>query len=144
MPSKIRIFLWFNDRAQDAAKFYVSIFRKSRLLSHGPRSASLRLDELELILFNGGPYYKLNPAASLFVTCRTQAEIDYYWEKLSAGGRILRCGWLTDKFGVTWQIMPDILGGLLEKDDTGQVMQAMLKMKKLDISKLKRARTAGR
>jgi predicted 3-demethylubiquinone-9 3-methyltransferase (glyoxalase superfamily) len=144
MSSKLRPFLWFNDGAPAAAKFYVSVFPSARLLSSDARSASFVWQGVEFILFNGGPHLKVTPAVSFFVTCRTQREIDYYWKKLSVGGEILRCGWVTDKFGVTWQIVPAVLSVLLERDSSGRVMEAMLKMKKLDIAKLKKAAAVRR
>ncbi len=145
---KIRPFLWFDDRAAEAAKFYVSIFKNAEILSPdsvdetGITSVTLRIEGQELIAFNGGPHFKFSPAISLFVTCETQAEIDYYWERLIEGGEESRCGWLQDKFGVTWQIVPSILGDLLESDDeekAAAVMQAMLAMIKLDIAALQKA-----
>ncbi len=143
---KIRPFLWFNKNAEQAARFYVSIFKNSKIVSTSPMMTTFRLEGLEIIALNGGPPYKITPAISFFVTCRTQAEVDYFWKKLSAGGEILQCGWLTDKFGLTWQIVPSILGDLLgddEEEKSGRTMQAMLKMRKLDIAKLKKAH-AGR
>ncbi len=143
---KIRPFLWFNKNAEQAARFYVSIFKNSKIISTSSMMTTFRLEGLEIIALNGGPHYKITPAISFFVTCRTQAEVDYFWKKLSAGGEILRCGWLTDKFGLTWQIVPSILGDLLGDDDdekSSRTMQAMLKMRKLDIAKLKKAH-AGR
>ncbi len=145
---KIRPFLWFDDRAAEAAKFYVSIFKNAEILSPdsvdetGITSVTLRIEGQELIAFNGGPHFKFSPSISLFVTCETQAEIDYYWERLIEGGEESRCGWLQDKFGVTWQIVPSILGDLLESDDeekAAAVMQAMLAMIKLDIAALQKA-----
>ena len=135
-------FLWFDGKAEQAAKFYTSIFKKSKIVSTNPMSATFRINDLELIAFNGGPMYKFTPAVSFFVTCRSQKEIDYYWKKLSAGGKVVRCGWLKDKFGLSWQIIPAILGDLLGDDDeerAGRAMKAMLKMKKLNIEKLKKA-----
>jgi predicted 3-demethylubiquinone-9 3-methyltransferase (glyoxalase superfamily) len=105
-------------------------------------SATFRLDGVKFIALNGGPQFKFTEAISFFVSCKTQKEIDYFWQKLSAGGEKSRCGWLKDRFGVSWQIVPPILGELLnDKDDekSNRVMQAMLKMTKLDINKLKRA-----
>ena len=105
-------------------------------------TVSFRLDGQEFIALNGGPQYKLNKAVSFVVSCKTQAEVDYYWRKLSAGGEKVRCGWLKDKFGVTWQVVPTVLEELMSSKDAAKsqrVMQAMLKMVKLDIKKLKRA-----
>jgi len=146
MPQKIRPFLWFDGQAEQAARFYTSIFKKSKILSVNPMSATFRLEGLEFIALNGGPHYKFSPAVSFFVNCQTQKEINYYWKKLSAGGKFQKCGWLQDKFGLSWQIIPSILGDLLGDEDeekAGRAMAAMLKMKKLDIAKLKKAH-AGR
>lgn len=142
MSQKITPFLWFDGQAEKAARFYVSIFKNSRILSTDAMSATFRLEGQEYIAFNGGPQFKFTPAISLFVSCKTQAEVDYFWRKLSAGGRTQPCGWLKDKFGVSWQVIPSILGDLLGDDDrekAGRALQAMLKMKKLDIAKLKKA-----
>ena len=139
---KITPFLWFDGKAEEAAKFYTSIFENSKIVSITEMSATFQLDGLEFIAFNGGPTFTFSPAVSFFVRCETQQEIDYLWEKLSAGGETQRCGWLKDKFGVSWQIVPPILGELLnDKDDekSNRVMQAMLKMSKLDIKELKEA-----
>jgi predicted 3-demethylubiquinone-9 3-methyltransferase (glyoxalase superfamily) len=139
---KITPFLWFDGQAQAAAKFYTSIFKNSKIESVSPMSATFRLDGVKFIALNGGPKFKFTEAISFFVSCKTQKEIDYFWEKLSAGGEKSRCGWLKDKFGVSWQIVPPILGDLLGAEDAGvsdRVMQAMLKMRKLDIKKLKAA-----
>ncbi len=147
MAQKITPFLWFDGQVGAAAKFYGSIFKDLKVISRSGRgknvmSVTLRLNGQELILFNGGPHYKLTPAVSLMVNCRTQKEIDYYWKRLTKGGRESRCGWLTDKFGLSWQIIPDILGALLgDKDEarSGRAMQAMLQMGKLDIKTLQQA-----
>jgi len=143
---KISLFLWFDGKALQAAKFYVSIFKRSskncRILDAGDQSVSFELEGQEYIAFNGGPMFKFSPAMSLFVSCKDQKEVDYYWDALSKGGKKGRCGWLTDKFGVTWQVIPKGLGDLLGGDDdegAARAMQAMLKMKKLEIAKLKRA-----
>jgi predicted 3-demethylubiquinone-9 3-methyltransferase (glyoxalase superfamily) len=139
---KITPFLWFDGRAGEAAKFYTSIFKNSKIESISPMSATFRLDGMKFIALNGGPQFKFTEAISFFVSCPTQKEIDYFWEKLSAGGEKSRCGWLKDKFGVSWQIVPPILGELLNDADdvkSQRVMQAMLKMAKLDIRKLKEA-----
>lgn len=139
---KITPFLWFDGQAEEAAKFYTAIFKNSEIESLTPRSATFRLDGQEFIALNGGPMYTFSPAISFFVRCETQEEIDYFWEQLSAGGEKQRCGWLKDKFGVSWQIIPPVLGELLNDDAAAKsqrVMQAMLQMEKLDISALKRA-----
>ncbi len=139
---KIIPFLWFEGKAEEAAKFYTSIFENSKIVSITEMSATFQLDGLEFIAFNGGPTFTFSPAVSFFVRCETQQEIDYLWEKLSAGGETQRCGWLKDKFGVSWQIVPPILGELLSDEDdekSNRVMQAMMKMSKLDIKELEEA-----
>ena len=139
---RISLFLWFDGKARQAAKFYTSIFKRSRILESGDMSISFELDGQEYIAFNGGPMFKFTPAMSLFVSCKDQKEVDYYWSALSRGGKKGRCGWLTDKFGVSWQVVPQGLGHLLGGDDeegAARAMQAMLKMKKLEISKLRKA-----
>jgi predicted 3-demethylubiquinone-9 3-methyltransferase (glyoxalase superfamily) len=139
---KITPFLWFDGHAGEAAKFYTSIFKRSKIESVTPMSATFRLDGMKFIALNGGPQFRFTEAISFFVSCQTQKEIDYFWGKLSAGGKKSRCGWLKDKFGVSWQIVPPILGELLNDEDeekSQRVMQAMLQMGKLDIKKLKAA-----
>lgn len=143
---KITTFLTFNDQAEAAVKLYTSVFRNSRVVSTMPgatgafMSATFELEGQRFIALNGGPSFTFAQGISLFVSCETQAEIDELWEKLSAGGRPGQCGWLTDRFGVTWQIIPSVLGTLLGDPRTGmRVMQAMLTMTKLDIAGLERA-----
>ena len=155
---KITPFLWFNDQAEAAAKFYTSIFRKSKILNvtrysdagakaAGRPKGSVMTIEFEIegqrfIALNGGRHLKINEAVSFVVNCRTQAEINWFWKKLSAGGQEVQCGWLKDKFGVSWQVVPTILGELLSGKDPAKsqrVMEAVLKMVRLDIKKLKRA-----
>jgi predicted 3-demethylubiquinone-9 3-methyltransferase (glyoxalase superfamily) len=146
-------FLWLNSQAEEAARFYTSIFKDAQLVevkhwgagSPAPAgsvmSATVRLRGQELILFNGGPHYQLNSAFSLMVSCQTQAEVDELWEKLSAGGEIQRCGWLKDKFGVSWQIVPEALPRMMKDKDPAKakrVMEAMMQMVKLDVGKLER------
>ena len=143
---KITPFLWFDGQAGEAAKFYTSIFKRSKMESVSPMSATFQLDGVKFIALNGGPQFKFTAAISFFVSCQTQREIDYFWAKLSAGGKKSRCGWLKDKFGVSWQIVPPILGELLRDEDevkSQRVLQAMLQMDKLDIKALKRAYHAG-
>jgi len=145
---KITPFLWFDDNAEEAVNFYTSIFKDSKIgtitrntdAAPGPKGAVLvitfELNGQKLYAMNGGPAFKFNEAISLFVNCDTQDEIDYYWEKLSAGGEKSQCGWLKDKFGLSWQVAPALLIKLLsDKDETkaGKVMQAMMKMSKIDI-----------
>ena len=139
---KITPFLWFDGRAEEAATFYTSIFKNSKIVSVSPMSATFVLDGQQFYALNGGPQFKFTEAISLFVSCETQEEIDYFWEKLSVGGEKSRCGWLKDKFGLSWQIVPPILGEYLNDDDdakSSRVMQAMLQMDKLDIKRLKQA-----
>jgi predicted 3-demethylubiquinone-9 3-methyltransferase (glyoxalase superfamily) len=145
---KITPFLWLDSQAEQAAEFYTSVFEDSEILGVMPgpggsaMSATVRIHGQELILFNGGPHFRLSEAVSLFVTCETQDEIDDLWEKLTDGGEESRCGWLKDKFGLSWQIIPPVLGQMLQDEDPAKVnnvMQAMLKMSKLDIAVLQEA-----
>jgi predicted 3-demethylubiquinone-9 3-methyltransferase (glyoxalase superfamily) len=139
---KITPFLWFDGNAQEAATFYTSIFQDSKILSSNPMSVSFVLNGQEFIGLNGGPHFKFTEAISFFVSCETQEEIDEKWEKLSEGGQQQRCGWLKDKFGLSWQIIPPILGELMQDKDpqkSQSVMQAMLKMTKINIKALKEA-----
>lgn len=140
--NKITPFLWFDGRAEEAAKFYTSIFKNSTIERISEMSATFQLDGQKFIALNGGPQFKFTEAISFFVDCRTQDEVDELWEKLSAGGEPGRCGWLKDKFGVSWQIIPSVLGELLQDEDaekSQRVMNAMLQMDKIDINGLKRA-----
>ena len=151
---KITPCLWFNDNAEEAMHFYLSIFRNSKTVSisrygdagPGPKgsvmSANFQLEGQDFIALNGGPLFTFSPAISFFVTGDTQAEVDRFWEKLSDGGEQQQCGWLKDKFGVSWQVVPRVLGEMLQDKDpakANRVMQAMLPMKKLDIAGLERA-----
>jgi predicted 3-demethylubiquinone-9 3-methyltransferase (glyoxalase superfamily) len=145
---KITPFLWFNGNAEEAMEFYVATFKNSKVLNvMGPRGKAItvtfQLEGQEFIALNGGPMYNFTPAISLFVSCETQAEVDELWGKLTAGGGSEEpCGWLKDKFGLSWQIIPTTLGKLLQDPDrekANRVMQAMLQMKKIDIAKLKQA-----
>ena len=151
---KITPFLWFDGKAEQAANFYVSVFRNSKVLSvtrygeagPGPKgsvmSAVFQLEGQEFYALNGGPQFKFSPAISMFVNCETQQEVDELWEKLSAGGKTNRCGWLDDKFGLTWQIIPTTLGRLLQDKDAAKanrVMKAMMQMDKIDIARLQQA-----
>ena len=139
---KITPFLWFDGKAEEAAKFYTSIFKDSKIVSISPMSATFQLEGQEFIALNGGPRFKFTEAISFFVSCETQKEIDYFWEKLSAGGEKSRCGWLKDKYGLSWQIVPPILGEMLQDKDaekSKRVMEAMLQMDKIDIETLRRA-----
>jgi len=144
---KISPFLWFDGRAEEAMNFYTSIFNDSRIISvnrNGTEvfSGTFQLEGQQFMALNGGPHFKFSPAISLFVDCETQQEVDELWEKLSAGGEQQKCGWLQDKFGVSWQIIPNALGRLLSSNDaekSQRVMQAMLQMDKIDIAKLQQA-----
>ena len=149
MTQRITPFLWFNGRAEEAMNYYVSIFPNSHIdsLNHiGPDGAmamgSFTIDGLSVMALDGGPHYTFSPATSMFVSCETQAEVDHLWDRLGEGGTYSQCGWLDDKFGVTWQIVPSALGRLMGDPDpakSGRVMQAMLKMIKLDIQGLQDA-----
>lgn len=158
MKQKITPFLWFDDQAEKAVKFYTGIFKKSRTLNvsrygkfaekaAGRPAGSVMTIEFELngqrfVALNGGPHLKINEAISFVVYCRNQAELDYYWKKLSAGGKEVQCGWLQDKFGVSWQVVPETLGKLVSSKNPAaseRVMDAILGMVKLDIRKLQQA-----
>src|SRR5262245_25345542 len=148
MSTRITPFLWFDDQAEEAAKFYVSIFKRSKIRSvtrygedgPGPKGTVMTvdfwLDGQEFTALNGGPHYTITPAISFVVHCKTQAEVDEYWSKLSAGGKTETGGWLQDRYGVSWQIVPTILLEYLQSQDVRRarhVMQALLKMGKIDI-----------
>ena len=158
MTPRITPFLWFDDQAEVAANFYVSIFANSRVrgVTHydeeGAKAAgrprgsvmtvAFELDGQEFTALNGGPLFKFTEAISLVVNCETQDEVDHFWEKLSAGGQEVQCGWLKDRFGVPWQVVPTVLPEMLQDKDpekARRVMAAMLKMRKLDIAGLKSA-----
>ena len=151
---KITPFLWFDNNAEEAMNFYVSLFKNSRIgrvtrygeAGPGPKgtvmSATFQLDGQEFFALNGGPMFKFTEAISLFVNCETQQEVDELWEKLSAGGEKSRCGWLKDRYGLSWQIIPSVLGKFLQDKDAEKakrVMQAMLQMDKIDIKRLQQA-----
>ena len=148
--SKIRPFLWFGTNAEDAANLYVSIFKNSKILNvmrspdpHVAMGVELEIEGQQIIAFNGGPHFKLTEAVSMFVTCDTQAEVDMYWDKLIAdGGAPSQCGWLKDKYGLSWQIIPEALTRLMGDKDGAKaqrVVQAMLTMSKIDIAALQKA-----
>ncbi|TMG76620.1 MAG: VOC family protein [Betaproteobacteria bacterium] len=154
---KITPFLWYDTQAEEAAKFYVSIFPKSKILKMawygdagpGPKGSVMTVEfELagqRMIALNGGPHFKFTEAISLSVDCKDQKEVDRYWTRLSQGGQESMCGWLKDKYGLSWQVNPSILGKLLSDKDAKKaqrVMEAMLKMKKIDIAALKAAAEA--
>ena len=147
-------FLWFDGRAEEAMNFYVSIFKNSKVgkvsrygdAGPGPKgsvmSATFTLDGQDFYALNGGPMYKFTPAISFFINCETQAEVDNFWDKLSEGGRTDRCGWLQDKFGLSWQVVPSALGRLLGDKDperSKRAMMAMMQMTKIDIAALEKA-----
>ena len=150
--SKIMPCLWFDDRIEEATRFYSEVFPDAeirhlqRLPDGKVLTARFRLFDQEFMALNGGPAFTFTPAISFFVNCESQAELDELWEKLSAGGEEGQCGWLKDKFGLSWQIVPSGLGELLNGEDAAgsqRAMQAMLKMKKLDIEKLRQAYEQG-
>lgn len=137
MPYKLFPCLWFDGQAKAAADFYCSVFKNSKLVSENPMVVVFELNETKFIALNGGPQYKFSPANSYVITCDTQEEIDHYWEKLGDGGKYSQCGWLDDKYGVSWQIVPAILGELMSNPDKSQkVIEAFLQMTKFDIQKL--------
>jgi predicted 3-demethylubiquinone-9 3-methyltransferase (glyoxalase superfamily) len=151
---KITPFLWFDDNAEEAIKFYKSVFKDSKIgkvarygeAGPGPKgtvmTATFEIEGQEFIALNGGPHFKFSEAISFVVNCKTQKEVDYFWEKLSDGGEKSQCGWLKDKFGLSWQIVPTALPKMLSDRDakrSQRVMKAMLQMKKIDIAALKRA-----
>ena len=155
---KITPFLWFDGNAEEAANFYTSIFKNSKILNiarygeAGPgtkgsaMTVTFELEGQQFIALNGGPHYTFSPAISFFVNCETQAEVDELWEKLTAGGKAVQCGWLQDKFGVSWQIIPKALMELMGDKDpvkSQRVFKAMLQMTKLEIEGLKRAAELG-
>ncbi|TMA75922.1 MAG: VOC family protein [Deltaproteobacteria bacterium] len=155
---KITPFLWFDTQGEEAAKFYISIFRNSKITGTtrygeagpGPKGSvmtvAFNLDGQDFVALNGGPQFKFTEAVSFVANCETQQEVDDLWEKLSAGGERSRCGWLKDKFGLSWQVVPTVLGQLLQDKDPAKsrrVMEAMLQMDKLDIRKLKQAHAGG-
>jgi predicted 3-demethylubiquinone-9 3-methyltransferase (glyoxalase superfamily) len=147
-------FLWFDNQAEEAVKLYTSLFKNSKIVSimrygeagPGPKgtvmTATFQLDGQEFVALNGGPHFKFTEAISFVINCKTQEEVDHFWEKLSEGGEESRCGWLKDTYGVSWQVVPTVLVEMLRDKDaekSKRVMQAMLKMGKLDINKLKQA-----
>jgi predicted 3-demethylubiquinone-9 3-methyltransferase (glyoxalase superfamily) len=154
MKQKITTFLWFDNNAEEAMNFYISVFKNSKVVSMtrcgdagpGPKGsllvATFQLEGQEFCAMNGGPQYKFTPAISLYVSCQTQQEVDELWAKLSAGGKEIQCGWLTDRYGLSWQVIPDVLIKYLSDKDlakAGRVMKAMMQMVKIDITKLERA-----
>lgn len=137
MNNEISLCLWFDGQAKEAAEFYCSVFENSKITSENPMMVTFELNGRKMMGLNGGPQFKFNEAASLVVTCENQEEIDYYWAKLTEGGEESMCGWLKDKFGLSWQIVPSILGKLVADPEKGQrVVQAFLQMKKFNIQTL--------
>lgn len=155
MPiQRITPFLWFDHQAEEAAEFYVSVFPNSKInkvvryseAGPGPAGSAMtvefQLDALALVALNGGPHYKFTEAVSFVVNCESQEEVDAYWEKLADGGSDIQCGWLKDKFGLSWQVVPTVLPGLLTDPNpkkSAGVMKALMAMKKLDIQALQEA-----
>lgn len=155
---KITPFLWFNDNAEEAMNFYLSIFKDGKIgnvsrygnAGPGPRGSlmmgTFEIAGQELMVLNGGPHFQFTEAISMFVKCKDQGEVDYYWDRLVAGGSPGQCGWLKDKFGLSWQVIPDALAGILGDKDRGRAdrgMRAMLQMSKIDIEALRRAADGG-
>ncbi len=137
MTNQIYPCLWFDGQAKAAAEYYCSIFKNSKITTDTQMVVNFELNGKKFMGLNGGPHYKFSPATSFVIECETQAEIDFFWEKLGSGGIYNQCGWLDDKFGVSWQIVPAILGKLMsDPEKAPRVMQAFLKMKKFDIEKL--------
>lgn len=140
MINQIYPCLWFDGKAAEAAGFYCSVFKNSRIIADTPMVVTFELEGKKFMGLNGGPQFKFNEAVSFVVECETQAEIDYYWTKLTEGGQESQCGWLKDKFGLSWQIVPAVLGKLMSDPvKRPKVMEAFLKMKKFDIEKLMQA-----
>jgi predicted 3-demethylubiquinone-9 3-methyltransferase (glyoxalase superfamily) len=153
MPT-ITPFLWFDGKAEEAMDFYLSIFRNAkvvdvmRTMEAGPgqpgavMAATFELEGQRFIALNGGPQFSFTPAISMFVTCETQQEVDALWDRLSAGGEVQQCGWLKDRYGLSWQIVPAVLKDMLQDKDTARasrVMQALMGMSKIDIARLRQA-----
>lgn len=151
---KITPFLWFDNQAEEAVKFYTTVFKNSKIVSvtrygeagPGPKgtvmTAAFQLDGQEFVALNGGPHFKFTEAISFVINCKTQEEVDHFWEKLSVGGEKSRCGWLKDKYGLSWQVVPRVLGEMLGDKDaekSKRVMLAMLKMDKIEIKTLEQA-----
>ena len=158
MTNTITPFLWFDDKAEEAANFYVSVFKNSKMLAvsrygdagPGPKGtvmvANFQLDGQEFAALNGGPLFKFTEATSFVVKCENQQEVDEFWEKLSEGGSRGQCGWLKDKYGLSWQIVPAVLPTLMQESDpqkAARIMKALMQMKKVDIKALEQARDQG-
>lgn len=153
---KITTFLWFDGQAEEAVNFYTSVFKNSKIVKKvpftkvgpGPEGSIMVIDfELEgqrFTALNGGPAFKFNESISQLIHCKSQAEVDYYWEKLSEGGQTMDCGWVKDKFGVAWQVTPDVLLDLIadpDREKANRVMKSMMTMKKIDIAEIEKAAT---
>jgi predicted 3-demethylubiquinone-9 3-methyltransferase (glyoxalase superfamily) len=142
---KITPFLWLDGNVEEAVAFYTSVFKRARVFDTGPVSASFEIEGQEFTAFNGGPLYKFNEAVSFCVRCESQEEVDEYWAKLTAGGGTEgRCGWLKDKYGLSWQVLPRELGQYLASEDrvrADRVLKAMLKMTRIDVAELDAAYT---
>jgi predicted 3-demethylubiquinone-9 3-methyltransferase (glyoxalase superfamily) len=139
---RITPFLWYDGQAEEAAKFYCSIFKKSKITESSPMSVTFELDGQTFYALNGGPHYKFTPAVSFFVSCADQKEVDYYWDRLLAGGKPSRCGWLEDKFGLSWQVIPEALTQCIsgpDREGAKRAIQAMLGMVKLNVKELEDA-----
>lgn len=137
MTNQIFPCLWFDGQAKAAAAFYCSVFQNSKIVSENPMVVIFELNQTKFMALNGGPNYKFSPANSYVISCETQSEIDHYWEKLGDGGLYNKCGWLDDKFGVSWQIVPSILGQLMnDSKKAPKVMYAFMQMKKFEIQTL--------
>jgi predicted 3-demethylubiquinone-9 3-methyltransferase (glyoxalase superfamily) len=137
--AKVSPFLWFEGNMQEAVKFYASVFKDARIVSMSPAMATFELLGQKFLALNAHPHDKFNDAISFFIECDTQADVDYYWEKLADGGGERQCGWVKDRFGLSWQVIPNALGRYLmdkDRDKANRVMQAMLKMKKIVIADL--------
>jgi predicted 3-demethylubiquinone-9 3-methyltransferase (glyoxalase superfamily) len=137
MANQLYPCLWYDGQAKEAAIFYCSIFPNSKIISENPMVVVFELNNKKFMGLNGGPLYKFSPATSFVIECETQNEIDYYWEKLGDGGIFNQCGWLDDKFGVSWQVVPTILGELMnDSTKSKKVIDAFMQMKKFEIEKL--------
>lgn len=137
MTHQIYSCLWFDGKAKEAADYYCSIFKHSKITAENPIVVNFELNETKFMALNGGPQYKFSPANSYVISCETQEEIDHYWEKLGNGGVYNQCGWLDDKYGVSWQIVPQILGELMaDPEKSPRVIQAFMQMTKFDIETL--------
>jgi predicted 3-demethylubiquinone-9 3-methyltransferase (glyoxalase superfamily) len=132
--------LWFERGAEETAKFYTTVFKNSKITASNPIVTTMEIGGLDLMFLNGGPHFKLNESFSLVINCENQEEIDYYWNKLTEGGQESQCGWLKDKYGVSWQVVPTVLGKLMsDPSKAPKVTEAFMKMKKFNIRELEAA-----